>query len=230
MDMTKLTEKDKKAVQNYFDFLLTLTFRICHWDKDGNLQGRSSGFLYQKNEDSPMLVITAGHKTPPHGSFIETKHVYENSTAAINAGNFEVFYQHEQIDYAYSILPIDLIKRDIEANMQFEFIVYKEAFDKAIKDEAYGFAVRNNYEFVKTPTGLIAPTYLCCEAFMELEKQTEHINYFKTSRPIQEHEYYRGASGSPITDPTGRINSILIGGTEPKKLLKGFRLDNMELP
>jgi hypothetical protein len=35
---------------------------------------------------------------------------------------------------------------------------------------------------------------------------------FELSRPHQGHEYYRGASGAPITDPQGRIVSMLICG------------------
>ncbi len=65
---------------------------------------------------------------------------------------------------------------------------------------------------------------------IEQKKQDEHINYFKTARQIQEHEFYEGASGSPIADPTGKICSILIGGTEPLEFLRAFRLDNIDLP
>ena len=225
-----MTKKEQKATQNYIDLFLKVTFRICHWDTDGSLKSRSSGFLYKRTPSSPILVITAGHHTPPEGSFIETSHVYENKTAAINAGKFQVFYNQNDIDYAYSILPLELIQKSLTKGMSFEFAVYKEPFVNAVKDEAYGFAVRNNYEFLKCDNKLIAPTYLCAELYMELVKQDEHINFFRTSRPIKEHEYYQGASGSPISDPYGRITSILIGGTNPIEFLRGFRLDNIDLP
>ena len=225
-----MTKKEQKAIENYINLLLKVTFRICHWDENGQLKSRSSGFLYKRTADSPLLVITAGHHTPPEGSFIETKHVYENQTAAVNAGKFQVFYNDNDIDYAYSILPLDLIQKSLSKHMSFEFTVYKEPMVKAVNTEVYGFAVRNNYEFVKYSDALVAPTYLCHELYMELVKQEEHINYFKTSRPIQDHEFYRGASGSPITDQYGRISSILIGGTDPIELLRGFRLDNIDLP
>lgn len=225
-----MTKKEQKAIENYINLLLKVTFRICHWDERGQLKSRSSGFLYKRTEDSPLLVITAGHQTPPEGSFIETKHVYENQTAAVNAGKFQVFYNENDIDYAYSILPLDLIQKSLSKDMSFEFTVCKEPMVKAVNTEVYGFAVRNNYEFVKYSDALVAPTYLCHELYMELVKQEEHINYFKTSRLIQDHEFYRGASGSPITDQYGRISSILIGGTDPIELLRGFRLDNIDLP
>jgi hypothetical protein len=225
-----MATKEQKAIENYVNLLLKVTFRICHWDENGVLKSRSSGFLYKKSEESPLLVITAGHHTPPEGSFIETTHVYENRTAAVNAGKFQVFYNNNDIDYAYSILPLELIQKSLSNDMAFEFTVYKEPMYKAVASEVYGFAVRNNYEFVKYSDALVAPTYLCHELYMELVKQDEHINYFKPSRPIQDHEFYNGASGSPITDQYGRITSILIGGTDPIEFLRGFRLDNINLP
>lgn len=211
--------------------MLKVTFRICHWNEDGELKSRSSGFMYRKTESSPILVITAGHGTPPEGSFIETTHVYQNQTAALNAGKFQVFYHDDDIDYAYSELPLELIQKSLTDDMSLEFTAYTQPFVKAVKDEAYGFAVRNNYEFVKARGGsLIAYTYLCHELYLELDRQSEHINYFKPSRPIMDDEYYVGASGSPIADPTGRISSILTGGTEPREFLRAFRLDNIDLP
>lgn len=229
-DDNYMTEKERKNQQKFIDLMLKVTFRICNWDKDGKLTSRSSGFLYKKSQSSPILVITAGHGTPLEGAFIETTYVYKNQIAVLNAGKFNVFYQQDGIDYAYSELSLELIQKSIEPGMSFEFTCYKEPFVNAFKDEVYGFAVRNNYEFVNMGNALIAPPYLCHELYLELEKQDEHINYFKPSRPIQEHEYYAGASGSPIADPTGKICSILIGGTDPREFLRAFRLDNIDLP
>lgn len=225
-----MTKKESKAVQKFINLLLKVTFRICHWDNSGKLTSRSSGFLYKKSPESPILVITAGHGTPPEGSFIETRHVYEDQTVAVSAGNFKIFHNEDGIDYAYSTLPLELIQRSLRQDMEFEFTIYQSSFINAVKDEAYGFAVRNNYEFVRQGSTLFVPTYLCCELYMELEKQDDHINYFKTSRPIEEHEYYEGASGSPIAAPDGSITSILIGGTNPRELLRAFRLDNIDFP
>lgn len=225
-----MSTSEKKAMQKFIDLLLGVTFRICHWDQDGALKSRSSGFLYQKTLESPLLVITAGHHTPPEGSFIETKLVHDRQTAAVNAGKFQVFYNHDDIDYAYSILPLELIQKSLAPGMSFEFTVYKEPFVQAVNDEAYGFAVLNNYEFIKSGNTHIVPTYLCYELYLDLVKQDEHINYFKPAREIGEHEYYEGASGSPIADPFGRITSILIGGTDPREFLRAFRLDNIDLP
>ena len=47
---------------------------------------------------------------------------------------------------------------------------------------------------------------------------------------MKDDEYYQGAGGSPIPDPEGAITSILIGRTDDRKYLKGFRLDNVIVP
>ncbi|BDU26279.1 hypothetical protein [Flavobacterium sp. GSB-24] len=225
-----MSKKNKAGEKKFIDQMLKLTFRICHWNDDGTLTGRSSGFLYRKSQDSPVLVITAGHGTPQKGSFIETKHVHDNKTAVISTGEFKIFYQEGGIDYAYSVLPLEFAQNSETPKMSFEFICYQGAFVQAVKDEAYGFAVLNNFEFLKSGDQLLLPQYLCHELYLELEKQDDLFNYFKPSREINPHEYYEGASGSPIADPEGKICSILIGGTDPIELLRAFRLDNIELP
>jgi hypothetical protein len=48
------------------------------------------------------------------------------------------------------------------------------------------------------------------------------------SRKKQSDEYYKGASGSPIGNPEGSINSILIGGGQ-NDLLLAFRLDSIDI-
>lgn len=110
-DDNYMTEKERKNQQKFIDLMLKVTFRICNWDKDGKLTSRSSGFLYKKSQSSPILVITAGHGTPLEGAFIETTYVYKNQIAVLNAGKFNVFYQQDGIDYAYSELSLELIQK-----------------------------------------------------------------------------------------------------------------------
>jgi len=225
-----MSKKEDTAAKMFIDTMLKTTFRICHWNENGELNSRSSGFLYQKSENSPLLVITAGHDTLEKGSFIETKYVCDDNIACINTGEFNVFFKEGELDYAYSELPIENIKNFNKENITFDFQFYKGPFVNAVKNEAYGFAVLNNYEFIKSGENFIVPIYLCHEVYLELVDQDEHFNYFKPSREIQDHEYYRGASGSPIADPSGAICSILVGGTDPIEFLRAFRLDNIDLP
>jgi hypothetical protein len=185
--------------------------------------------LYQPDPKSSLVVVTAGHHLPTKGVFIETRITKGDKTLCLNAGEFKVFYNYDNIDYAYSRLPIEIIKRDLNKGTQVDYLAYRHQFIRAKKGEAFGFAVWNNYELVKSGDRLLLPRYCCFEIGMELVNQDEHINYFKTNDPLKGDEYYQGASGSPIADPEGAITSILIGCTDDRSFLKGFRLDNVEL-
>jgi len=225
-----MTKKEEKHIIKFIDHLTKVTVRISTWNENGELIGRASGFLYQSSPEKIPIIITAGHKLPEIGSFIETRIKKGGETFLINAGKFNVFYNHNDIDYAFSELPIEIYKKELEKYKDVEFVSYQHKFIKAKKDEAYGFSVINDYaEFVKNGDGYILPSYCCHEICLELVEQDEHLNYFKLAREFQGHEYYKGASGSPIADPEGAITSILIGGCEKTGLLRAFRLDNIDI-
>jgi hypothetical protein len=224
-----LTKKQLKNLDILVDHLTKVTIRIIKLSEDGNKIGHCSGFLFQPEPNTIPFVITAGHELPKLGSFIETRIKKDGKPLLINAGEFSVFYNHKDIDYAYSRLPIDLYKEEMQAYEGVEFIAYQHKFIKAIPNEGYGFAVINNYEFVKSGDDLVLPLYCCYELFLELVDQDEHLNYFKVAREFQGHEYYRGASGSPIADQEGAITSILISGDNKDEILKAFRLDNIDI-
>jgi hypothetical protein len=225
-----MTDSILENITRFIDHLTRFTIRIVKVGSDRAITGLSSGFLYQSDVGSPIVVITAGHKTPPKGVFIETRIIKDGQMLCVNAGKFTVFSHSDNIDYAYSRLPMDIIQRDLDKNTKVEYIAYRHKFLRAKKREAYGFAVWNNYEFIKSGNALLLPRYCCYEVGMELIEQDEHINYFKTAGSLKEDEYYQGASGSPIADPEGRVTSILVSRTKDKKYLKGFRLDNTIIP
>ena len=228
-----MTEREKEIAYAFIDFMTKLTMRVVKWNEDGQLTGMSSGFIFQPDINQNPIVITAGHETPPKGVFLETRTQKDGHPLLINGGEFKIFYESSDIDYAYSKLPVELIKKDLalEPETDIDLLFYRHKFIKAKKNEHYGFAVINNHlEFVKEGDSLLLPSYCCFEIYLELVRQDEHINYFKTARPLKEDEYYTGASGSPIANPEGAITSILIGGTEPRELLRAFRLDNIKLP
>ena len=224
-----MTKKEIANIKNYVEHMAKLTIRIVKMDETGNLTGLASGFIFHPDKDKPPIVITAGHSTPEKGCFIETNIIKDGKTLCINAGEFKSFHSQEGVDYAYSYLNNEMIQNVKDNKSSFEMISYLHEFVKADKNEEYGFAVLNNYEFVKNGDAYILPRYCCYEVGLKLVKQEEHINYFKTLGQIRDHEYYKGASGSPVSDPEGRITGILIGGTEPKEHLRVFRLDNVIL-
>lgn len=56
----------------------------------------------------------------------------------------------------------------------------------------------------------------------------EHGLYVFSIPKHQGHPYYKGASGSPIIDPEGRIFAILTGGCETNNELYGYPLRGIE--
>jgi len=211
------------------DVLTKLTFRIAKWSKQQKLKGRSSGFLYRNPKTHRPVLITAGHKMPKNGCFIETRMRDDKGhMLQINAGKFKVFYKQSKIDVAFSELPIELYQKDIEKYDGIDIIQYQAPFKNADPKEPHAFAVVNNYEFTKDENGYVVPVYLCYEVGMELIRQDENFNYFKPNREFQGDEYYEGASGAPIADSNGAISSILVSGDKAEGILKAFRLDNFD--
>ncbi len=219
-------KKDRilRRIQQYVDFMTKFTVRIIAFKSEREINGHRSGFLYQRKENEVPLVITAGHGCPPAGSFVETRILRNKKPLCYNAGKFEVFHTEGQIDFAYSKLPIDIIKKDLPPDVRIEVLAYKHSFDSPSTREAYGFAVWNNYELVSTGDELLLPQYCCYEVGMELAGEDTWQYFFKTQKELKEDEYYDGASGAPICDPEGRICSILLGRTKDKRYLRGHKL------
>ncbi|MDT3367569.1 MAG: hypothetical protein LIR40_02855 [Bacteroidota bacterium] len=214
--------------QEFKDFMVYLTVRLLKLTENGDFKGRASGFIYQPSGIGSPKLITAGHELERDYNFFETFEIINDQLMLLNGGAFDIFYDEErEMDYAYSVLPLQKYGEQ-ECIALGKYMGYFHSFVKADKRGRYGFAVRNDYgEFIKTDKGFELPSYECSEIDLKLEEQTEHINYFKTTSEFQGHEFYKGASGSPIANMNGLINSILIGGDDEKGLLKGFRLDNI---
>jgi hypothetical protein len=217
-------EEIRRRIQQYVEFMTKFTVRIISFKGEREISGHRSGFLYQGKENETPFVVTAGHGCPPVGSFVETRILSNGRPLCYNAGRFEVFYTEGQIDFAYSKIPIDVIKKDLPPGVRIEVLAYKHAFGSASPGEAYGFAVWNNYELVNTGNELLLPQYCCYEVDMELSGEDTWQYFFRTRKELKEDEYYQGASGAPITDPEGKICSVLLGRTEDKKYLRGHKL------
>lgn len=224
-----MSKNSNKNIEKLLQVLEKVTVRIAVCDEQAALKTRGAGFLYKSPTMKIPILITAGHILVGAKCFIETNIVKDDKMLLLAGGKFTVHYSETE-DYGYSKLPVKLYRTQYEELIGVELNFYKEKFVKAVENEAYSFAVVNNYpEFIINNGGFLLCPYHCYEVFMELEDQNENFNYFKLSREFGGHEYYSGASGSPIADPSGRITSILVSGDEKTKILKSFRLDNINL-
>jgi hypothetical protein len=222
-----MTTKAERNIEAFIEKMNQITYRLVTVSENKEIKGMASGFLYQPTTITPIF-ITAGHKLSNGGLFIETKVTKNNTPILLNAGTFEIFYDKKtDIDYAYSKLPLELYTEETSQKACLSLQCYQhDSFYDIDKKEPYGFSVTNNFNLVKNDSKLIMDIYSCFEIGLTLVKQSEHINYFKTIDRHKGDDFYRGASGSPIANSEGAINSILIGGDE-EGLLKGFRLDNI---
>lgn len=228
-----MRSKEIKAIEDYIKFMAGFTVRIISCNQNGELINSRSGFLYHPNGKGNPLVITAGHDLSELGNLIETNLLNDNrQPLCVQTGKFEIFYNTDDVDYAYSYLPLEKIQNSIGSNIKFELQTYIHRFFKAKEGEAYGFAVFNDYnEYTQISVDTYdLRRYWCYEVGLELVGQDDNLNYFQTASQKKEHEFYEGASGSPIADCEGRINSILIGGCDNDDYLRAARLDNISLP
>jgi hypothetical protein len=105
-----------------------------------------------------------------------------------------------------------------------ELTVYQGPLDTIPEpDLPYGFAAWNNVE------AHLARSTLRRESCYELNLRYLGIdpkNHLYRFEPVtfQGHEYYQGASGAPIADPTGLIVSMLVGGNKKGTVLWGVPL------
>ena len=222
-----MATKAEKNIQAFIEKMNQVTYRLVTMSDNNDVKGLASGFLYQPDASSIPIFITAGHKLSNGGLFIETKHIVNNRPILLNAGTFDIYYDEEKLDYAYSKLPLELYteRTSQEACHSLKCYQYDSFYDVGTK-EPYGFSVTNSFCLVKNGSELIMDIYSCFEIGLELIKQSDHINFFKIKDGHKGDDFYAGASGSPIANSEGVINSILIG-RDDEGLLKGFRLDNI---
>ena len=208
--------------------MLNFSVRIITFDSSKNIIGQRSGFFYKPTDYEVPIIITAGHGCPETGSFVETRIAKDQKPSCYNAGNFNIFYSENSIDIAYSKLPIDIIRKDLPDNVKIDYLAYSHEFMEPVKSEAYGFAVWNNYELVMSGSDLLLPQYSCYEVGMEYDYSDDWQHFFKTQGDLKKDEYYRAASGSPISDLEGKIYSLLLGRTDDGKYLRGLNIKKFQ--
>lgn len=227
-----MTKKIYKKAKQFIELFSNISYRLVRVNEQGAITGLASCFLYQPDPQSSIIyVVTAGHScaAEPGVLFIETANKNEEGMPLLlNAGKFIILYEETELglDIAVSKLPVHMFN-DVPADLA--LFVYRDNFIAALPDEAYGFAVKNNYDFIKSGDTIFVERYYCYELFMELERQEEYVNFFKLARPFQDDDFYRGASGAPIADGEGVITSILIGRSECNNYMRTFRLDNFDV-
>ena len=241
--MDNLSESDleliKRNTQIVIDHCLNITLRLVRLSKDQKkIIGIASGFIYNHGND--FYIISAGHALKKERWVIETNVSFKDDKVtvcipinyvwqidSIKLGNLKP----DTIDFAWAKLDFDKFKSFVAQDSKlkgnnFEFNSYLGPLDEEPQiGEAYSYASWNRVTLIKASCDFLEreSSY---EIGMEYQGRIENSKFykFKLSRVHQGHDYYRGASGSPILDPTGKIVSILLGPVEGEDALYGLAL------
>jgi hypothetical protein len=235
----------RRNMEEFMQQMLHITVNLVRVDRQMNPCGLCSGVLIQRNGD--VFVLSAYHGLKNGRYCLETNLVLEGSGQTVllplngvfhteritlRPGTFEIEKQ-EEIDFGWCKLDLDAAKRKMAndpllVGKKIELPIYNgPAADNPEKDLPYGYAAWNR--------GLIIEGYarflerkLSYELALEFDGRdsTTSLYKFRLARAHQGKDYYEGASGAPIADPTGKIVSLLVGGIGGTDFLVGLPLSN----
>lgn len=214
-------------INNYLKHNLSFTVKLnC---LDANLlptDGRASGFIYLSPKKKHLL-ITASHILKECNSWlIETTYTQNNQTLLLRLGEYTLLKKvniHSKL-----IEPIDLLIYELDLSKykdvidKADLVIYKGSIDEEPKfEEAYGFASWSRCEFDANLNKLFLDA--AYEIGMEYIEEIDELYSFKLEKH-KGHDYYYGSSGSPISDPSGQVISIVLSGDDKNNILYGLAL------
>jgi hypothetical protein len=228
-----------KAATDLINHCLALTLRLtCLKAGDHSPAGVASGFFMSL--DGSTYLISAGHALNKGGWVIETDMVVESEcrTACIPVNGAWIIKSFtfgkselESVDVSWAKIDLDAFRKGVVGKKhlggkQFEFMTYQGPFGEMPAPKTpYIYASQNRvmiYEALGKRHLEREPSY---ELEMEFTGRTTKQGLYVFSIPEHKGDsHYKGASGSPIIDPTGQIFAILVGGCEMSNELYGYPL------
>ena len=228
--MKNKKQKNDEAESSYIEFCEKSTMTLFHLDEKTKLPANQrAGFYVQfKNR---LFVLTAGHGIiPDYPYFIESGIQKENSSISIQViEKFHFWYTSNGLDIA--IAEIDPRKFNelinIESDLKkVEVTVFQgeticEAF---IGKERYGFSRLSGQEMVPWGNYYKWVKEHVTEINLILKTEDDWFYHFEIDKSHQGHEVYKGCSGSPITEATRQLSSLVVGGNPANNTIIGFKL------
>ena len=232
----------RKADTDLINHCLALTLRLSRLNEgDHGPVGVASGFFVSL--DGSTYLISAGHALNKGGWVIETDWVIESEcrtacipvnaaweTDSFTFGKSEL----ESIDISWAKIDLDAFRRSVVGNKKisgdpFAFKTYNGTFGETPQaGMPYIYASKNQATIYEALGKRHFERELSYELEMEYTGRKTKQGLFVFSIPEHMgHSHYKGASGSPIIDPTGQIFAILIGGCEISSELYGYPVWNV---
>ena len=199
-----------------------------------------SGLLAERS--GRLFLLTAGHALRTGRWFMETTVTVESDhevlTIPVQPVNFLRQFnltkgrQLFDVDFAWAELDLKKIEAQVKADQKLKgkslgLNYYKGPLNEApVHGEAYGFAAWNRTVFNRDLGTLRRKASY--EVGMEYSGTVDYkglsLYKFKLERDYVGHHYYKGASGAPIADPTGKVVSLVVVGDSDEGVILGLPL------
>jgi hypothetical protein len=139
----------------------------------------------------------------------------------------------EPLDIAWTELSIAKLRETLSADDRLKDVTWSlPAYTGPVdvepsSSEPYGFAAYSRVEFHQDISRLLREeAYEVGMQFVGIDPKHD-LYKFKLARNHQGDAYYKGSSGAPIADPTGKIVAIVVCGSEADNIIYGFPINRI---
>ena len=237
MKSDEIKENIKRVIEN----ARSLTLQLVRLSKNRkNIKGRASGFLVDVG-GSPYL-ISAGHVFKKKEWVIETPFVNEEAcvSASIPIGGVWTLKRGilgdsklRNVEVAWAKIDFPSFQKAVTADpkikkQRFEYLLYHGPTEDDPDPKTFHTYSAWNLATLVTEYGR---AYLHREFTFEYEmvfkrKRADGLYVFSIPKH-KGHSYYRGASGSPIIEPYGKIIAVFVRGNPKKNELYGYPMKGL---
>ena len=132
------------------------------------------------------------------------------------------------VDIAWAKVNLEAFQKSVSEDKrlkgkQFEYLTYRGPLDDTPDaSDPHAYVAANRVMTFEAPRGKYMERDFSCEFEMEYKGIREDGLYTFSIPKHKGHDYYYGASGSPIVEPMGRVLAVLVQGCETKNELYGY--------
>lgn len=245
-DTIILNETQRTNIKGWINHGWKLTVDLVKLDQNNEpCAGFCSGFLMERN--GKLYVVSAGHGLGNGEWYFQTHVSDDNSCETALIPMKGVFTLHkvevhssgaasfQPIDFAWCEISFSALAKDMKKKPYLiegtDFLKYTGPLDGVpVGDLPYTYAAHNRREYsgaLGRNLLELGGTYESCMTYDGIDSETGWYR-FALARKHQGHSYYKGASGSPIFEPEGRIVSILLYGDKDNDILFGLPLNQYQ--
>jgi hypothetical protein len=225
----------KAAIKAIVNHCGKLTIQLVRLSSEREVIGIASGFFIVV--EGATYLISAGHALEKNGWAIETSFIDEAKcrTACIPINGPWTLKKLtsaspglQEVDVAWAKIDFTGFQKSVSEQKglkgkSFEYMMYQGPLEEIPNaTDPHAYAAANKVLLVPIPAGMGLDREYTYEVEMEYKGVRGDGLYVFSIPKHKGHEYYRGASGAPIVEPSGKVVAILIKGCEAKNELYGY--------